>query len=366
VEAPLVTLGVPVHAGGEDLRRTLEAIGGQSYRNIDVLVSVDNGDAASAGIARPFLEDPRFRLHLHDRRLGWDGNTDWTIRNRRGDFYIYHQHDDRVSPTYVADLVAAAARHGEASILYSKMLLSGTQDLMVRMPSIAGAPVDRALAHVGRMDAAPLRGLIRGSALDRTRGLSSGEPNRFAVEHRFLTELALAGEFRLVEGPTYYKRMHGKNLSLKYPGWDEARKRAAWAWLCAALIGVLVPAGRNPEERWRLTIAVLDRFLVVRGGINWLRAPKRWLYRQDNVLLRAVRAGLDRARRGGRLDLWAGARSRHTFCAIDMKDDEGRLALLDDIFGQLRTDMADLEAQLGTDPDTARRRAAGALGIRCD
>lgn len=364
VQAPLVTLGVPVHAGGADFRRALRTISEQTYPNIEVLISVDNGDGESAAIARPFLRDCRYRLHVQDRQLGWDGNTDWTIRNRRGDFYIYHQHDDQLSPTYVADLVAAAARHCEASVLYSEMLCSGTRDLMVRMPSITGTPVERALAHVDRLDAAPLRGLIRGEALDRTGGLSSGEPNRFGVEHRFLTELALLGEFRLVDGPSYYKRGHGKNLSLKYVAWDEATKREAWAWLCAALIARLIPAARSRAERWRLTLVVLDRFLVIRGGVNWLRGPTRWLYRQDSGLLRAVRAGLDRVRRGGQLDLWVAAHSRHSLCAIDMTDHGGRLALLDDIFSNLRAEVADFEAQLEMASDEVRRRAAAELGIR--
>ena len=103
---PLVTLGMPVYAGGEDFRETLQSIAHQTYPNIEILIAVDNGDLESAEIARPFLADPRYRLHIQSERLGWDGNADWTMRHSRGDFYIYHQHDDHVSPTYVADLVA--------------------------------------------------------------------------------------------------------------------------------------------------------------------------------------------------------------------------------------------------------------------
>jgi glycosyltransferase involved in cell wall biosynthesis len=110
MNAPLVTIGMPVYRGGDVLSVTLECIRTQSYRNLDVLISVDNADAASAEACRPFLADPRFRMHVQPARLGWAGNTDWTMRQRRGDFYVYQQHDDQVTPDYIAALVDAASR----------------------------------------------------------------------------------------------------------------------------------------------------------------------------------------------------------------------------------------------------------------
>ena len=365
MDGPLVTLGMPVYQGGEDFRDALHQVTQQSYRNIEVLISVDNGDTESAEIARPFLADPRFRLEVQPTRLGWDGNTDWTMRQRRGAFYVYLQHDDRLSPTYLADLVAAAHRHPDASVLFSAMLDTGaTTELLSQMPPLTGEPVARALAHVERMDALALRGLIRGTALDRTRGLASGMPNRFGVEHRLLTELALAGEMRFVEGPMYYKHMHGRNLHLKYFAWPEERRRSAWTWLCAALSEVVIEACATPAERTRALHAVLDRFLTMRGSANWLRGPKRWLYAQDNALLRALRRGLDHARRGGGIDEWVRAHASYTFCRIDMRDHRSRAELLAQVFAELRDRGLDFAAMFEATREEVERRAASALGIR--
>lgn len=365
MEGPLVTLGMPVYQGGEDFRDALRLVTQQSYPNIEVLVSVDNGDAESAEIARPFLADRRFRLEVHSTRLGWDGNTDWTMRHRRGEFYVYLQHDDRLSPTYLADLVAAAQRHPDASVLFSAMFEAGTTAApLSRMPSLTGEPIARALAHIERLDALALRGLIRGTALDRTRGLASGLPNRFGVEHRLLTELALAGEMRFVEGPMYYKRMHGRNLHLKYLTWPEDRRREAWAWLCAAIAEAMLAACPSPTERLRVLHAVLDRFLTVRGGVNWLRGPKRWLDAQDTLLLSTLRRGIERARRGGQIDEWVRARSRHTFCRIDMRDHRSRAELLDRVLGQLEGQGVDLPGMLELSNSEVERQAAAALDIR--
>ena len=232
------------------------------------------------------------------------------------------------------------------------------------MPSLTGTPVERALAHLERLDALALRGLIRGTALKRTNGLASGQANRFGIEHRLLTELALQGEMRFVEGPTYFKRMHGRNLHLKYFTWPEDRRRGAWAWLGAALAEVMVQAGSDSTERWLLLLAVLDRFLVVRGGVNWLRTPKRWLFRQNNALLRALRNGINSLRCNGHIDEWVNSRSRHTFCTVDMQDHAARRDLLAELFRNIERLRLDVQLLLEMPSEEAEHRATIALGIK--
>lgn len=359
---PLVTIGVPVYQGQDDLPFTLECVRAQTYRNLDVLISVDNADLVSVEAAKPFLSDPRFRLQVQSRRLGWAGNTDWTIRHRRGEFYIYQQHDDQVSPTYVADLVAGAARYPEASICFSEMQITGTQNLLWRVGSVVGDPITRVLRHLERLDGTPLRGLIRGSALDKTGGLPVNELESFGSEHRFLAELALAGEFRLVEGPTYYKRLHGNNLHSRILNWPEERRREAWAALAAVLIEVIVPAGHSLEERWALLYAVLDRFLVMRGSVSWLRGPKRWLYKSGNSALIWLRNIVDGLRQSGNLDAWINARTRHMFCALP--DQASRVALLSAILENIRSaEKFDLCTWLETTWSEVERRTARQLAL---
>jgi glycosyltransferase involved in cell wall biosynthesis len=96
LNSPLVTVGVPVYRGQLELPVTLECLRTQTYPNLDVLISVDAADQESARACEPFLRrDARFRLQVQPSRLGWAGNTDWTMRERRGEFYIFQQHDDQ-------------------------------------------------------------------------------------------------------------------------------------------------------------------------------------------------------------------------------------------------------------------------------
>jgi glycosyltransferase involved in cell wall biosynthesis len=276
---PCVTVGVPVYRGQDTLPMLLECLRTQSYKEIDVLISVDGGDQASAEAAKPFLQqDPRLRMQVHPSRLGWAGNTDWTMRQRRGDFYIYQQHDDLVSPTYIADLVDAARRWPNAVLCFAKLRFTGQRDEEISSPSVLGGPKERALSYLRTLDWVPFRGLIRGPALAKTSGLLLSDFDPFdslGTEHRFMAELALLGEFRFVEGPIYFKSWHGGNLSIKRDSWSREHWLTALAYYAAWMIEVIAPAGGSPKERRRLFRITLDRFAGRRDPLKWIRSALR-------------------------------------------------------------------------------------------
>jgi hypothetical protein len=337
LNSPLVTIGVPVYQGQDQLPVTLECLRTQTYPNLDVLISVDAGDQESARAGEPFLRrDARFRMHVQSTRLGWAANTDWTMRERRGAFYIFQQHDDQVSPSYVADLVEAAFRFPDAAICFAEMQNTGIFGMLQRGVPLSGSPIDRATAYLECLDHVPFRGLIRSSALASTSGLllSEFDPfDSFGTELRFMAELALLGEFRFVPGPTYYKRMHGTNLHLKRQHWSEHQKQLAWACLGAWMVEVIAPAGNSPEERRRLLDQVLARFLVVIHPWRWLRIPARRLTRTRSKALHPVRVLLERSRNSERIQKTVIGRKM----LYDATTREQRAALLRMIFDRLKS-----------------------------
>lgn len=279
---PLVTVGVPAYRGQDTLPVLLDCLRSQSYRDIDVLISIDGADQASAEACKPHLrQDSRFRMRVQLSRLGWAGNTDWTMRHRRSDFYIYQQHNDLVSPTYIADLVEASARWPNAVICFSKVKLTGRLEAEISAPSLLGDPMGRVLKYLRRLDWVPFRGLILGSALDKTAGLllSDFDPfDSFGTELRFMAELSLVGEFRLVEGrPTYFKSWHGENLSGKRAGWTREHQITAHACLAAWMIEVIVPAASSVQEKGDLFRITLDRFAGTQGLPEWIASVNHWL-----------------------------------------------------------------------------------------
>jgi hypothetical protein len=337
LNSPLVTVGVPVYRGQQELPVTLECLRTQTYPNLDVLISVDAGDQESARACEPFLRrDARFRMQVQPSRLGWAGNTDWTMRERRGAFYIFQQHDDQVSPAYIADLVEAASRTPNAAICFAEVHTSGLRTMVNRGFQLSGAPTERALSYLETLDCVPFRGLIRGSALASTSGLLLSDFDPFdscGTEMRLMAQLALWGEFCFVPGPIYYKRLHGANLHLKRQNWSEHQKQLAWASLAAWMIEVVAPTGRDGAERRRLFDTVLGRFLVPHAPWKWVRAPARRLAATSSTALRPLRILLDRLKHSERVLNTVTGR----WMLYETSDPEQRVALLRLIFERLKS-----------------------------
>jgi len=339
VSSPLVTVGVPVYRGQDDLPITLECVRTQSYQNLDVLISVDAGDQESARACEPFLRsDARFRMQVQPSRLGWAGNTDWTMRNRRGEFYTFQQHDDQVSPSYIADLVEAALRAPNTAICFAEARSSGVRNFVSSgFPVSGSSPRERALFYLETLDCTPFRGLIRSSALASTSGLllSDFDPfDSYGTEMRFMAQLALWSEFRFVPGPVYYKRLHGENLHLKRLNWSDDKRQLSWGSLAAWMAEVIAPVGPTPRERRQLFDAVLDRFVVPHAPWKWVRAPARLLSSTHSRALYPLRALLERIKRREQLVNAVTGR----WMLYETSDRDQRAALLRIIFDRLRSE----------------------------
>src|SRR5262249_2851990 len=150
-------------------------------------------------------------------------------------------------------------------------------------------------------DWVPFRGLIRCSALEKTSGLLLDEFDPFeslGTEWRFMAELSLLGEFRFVEGPTYFKSWHGENLSLKRDKWSREHWIAAVACFAAWMIEVIAPAGVSVRERRRLFKIALERFAGKRrDSLKWIRP----VLRSESKALLPLRMIRDQLRRNENL-----------------------------------------------------------------
>jgi len=97
-----VTVGMPVKDGGEGFERQLQAILGQTARDIEVVVS-DNGssDATAAVIAAAVEADPRVRALRQEPPVGvWD-NFRAVLAEARTPYFMWAAADDLVNAEYV-------------------------------------------------------------------------------------------------------------------------------------------------------------------------------------------------------------------------------------------------------------------------
>lgn len=124
---PLVTVGMPVRNGGEFLSAALDSILGQSYVNMQVIVS-DNcsDDQTAATIEKYRARDPRVVYVRQQEPLKAIENFRFVLDQAQGEFFMWAAHDDTHSPDYVEKLVAGLTSDPVALLSFGDLVITGS------------------------------------------------------------------------------------------------------------------------------------------------------------------------------------------------------------------------------------------------
>lgn len=262
---PHITVGLPVYKGADLIPKCLDCLQRQTFRDFEVIISVDGGDSETAAACRPFLMDPRFRMVVHPERLDWVGNFNWLLQQDLQEFFCYRQHDDTTAPEFFEVLLQAANMEPNAAAVYCDCQYSGGRDDIESAPSIEGESLHRMVRYIEHvpLSAAPVRGLIRRAAI-RQAGLVRSDEFRAPFEvFVWLAKLLRWGNFRRVAKPLYYRLDHPRSFTNAYViSSPEDRKRAVLTTLLTGLLEAAVLLCRTPEERRFFQQLILDRIVV--------------------------------------------------------------------------------------------------------
>jgi GT2 family glycosyltransferase len=112
---------IPNWNGAAHLPGCLTALRAQTVRDFEVIVA-DNAsaDGSLALLKRDYAE---VRLVQLDRNYGFAGACNAGLRAASGDILVLLNNDTEAAPDWLAEIQAAFARHPEAGIVASKMLL---------------------------------------------------------------------------------------------------------------------------------------------------------------------------------------------------------------------------------------------------
>ncbi len=215
MNAPFVSIGVPVYNGENFLRDCLESIVAQSFTDFELTICDNASTDGTEAICREFVErDGRVRYHRQSHNLGAAPNYNDVYHRSRGKYFKWAAHDDLIEPKYIERCVEALDAHPESPLAYARfdtiddngdVIELGNPHPELCAPDVrirAGAAI-RPYIHGGASDS-PIFGLMRRSALDRTRlhGSYTGS------DRTLLLELALQGPFFEVPERLFLTREH--------------------------------------------------------------------------------------------------------------------------------------------------------------
>ena len=94
-DLPLVSIGVPVFNGEDDLPQAVESLLAQSYSNLEIIVSDNASTDRTQQIALELVaHDSRVRYHRLERNIGPIRNFDRLRYLATGEYFMWNGVDD--------------------------------------------------------------------------------------------------------------------------------------------------------------------------------------------------------------------------------------------------------------------------------
>jgi glycosyltransferase involved in cell wall biosynthesis len=115
-EQPLVSVGIPTYNRAHTLKRTLECITQQTYKNLEIIVS-DNAspNEETSNLVKQFQQvDNRIVFYEHESNLGAIVNFGFVAKQAKGGFFMWAADDDEWAPWFVERCVRALQKNQKA------------------------------------------------------------------------------------------------------------------------------------------------------------------------------------------------------------------------------------------------------------
>jgi glycosyltransferase involved in cell wall biosynthesis len=208
---PAVSIGLPVYNGARFLASALDSLLGQTYEDLELVVSDNASTDETEEICRDHAaRDSRIRYLRHDVNRGAAWNFNVVVRETSAPYFKWAAHDDLLAPTCVERCVEVLEAFECASLVYPWTRMIDENGDLVReykdgIDLRAATPHERLVGLVRKLVYGNAAfGLMRRSVLEQTRLLGSFP----SADYVLLAELALLGEIHEIPEFLFFRREH--------------------------------------------------------------------------------------------------------------------------------------------------------------
>jgi glycosyltransferase involved in cell wall biosynthesis len=112
---PLVSIGIPAYNRPDGLKRTLECLTAQTYKNLEIIIS-DNAspDANLIDIVNNcFQNERRIKFYRQSQNIGAINNFNYVLKRAAGQYFMWAADDDEWDLTFIETCVAEHQKLGQ-------------------------------------------------------------------------------------------------------------------------------------------------------------------------------------------------------------------------------------------------------------
>jgi glycosyltransferase involved in cell wall biosynthesis len=216
MNAPSLSIGLPVYNGERYLAEALDALLAQTYTDFELIISDNASDDATEEICRAYAEkDERVRYIRQPVNIGADPNHHFVVEQARGRYFKWAAHDDVYEPELLRRCVEALESHPDA-------VLAHAADAAIDETGEVLGPLPYELDTANPSPSARLRSLLYVSGgnddygvmyTDVMRRIAPYGAGAYGSDRVFVASMLLQGPFHRVPQILYYRREHPQRAS---------------------------------------------------------------------------------------------------------------------------------------------------------
>jgi glycosyltransferase involved in cell wall biosynthesis len=120
-DSPLVSVGIPTYNRPEGLRRTLDCITGQTYKNLEIIVSdnCSSGPETEAVVREFIVNDNRIQYYRQETNKGAAFNFSFVLEKATGKYFMWAADDDEWKGEFIEECVKIIPPEGSACTYFN-------------------------------------------------------------------------------------------------------------------------------------------------------------------------------------------------------------------------------------------------------
>lgn len=127
MNAPLVSICIPTYNSGEFIKRTLDSVLNQTYKNIEVIIVDDCSKDNTKEIIEEY-NDERIKLVLNEQNCGLSKNWNNTLKKASGKYIKLLCADDLIYENCIEEEVKALENNSDCSLVISNTHIVNSND----------------------------------------------------------------------------------------------------------------------------------------------------------------------------------------------------------------------------------------------